>query len=581
MTYAKRGTAESTPRAEPAAGPAPGACRPSPDSAQRTTDSAQRATDNPYLGLQRRRIDGLRSGPDRPADGTDTASAPTAQGALPAQLRAGLEALGGVPLSDVRVHYNSARPAQLQAQAFAQGRDIHLAPGAEQHLPHEAWHTVQQRQGRVRPTGRAGGVPVNADPGLEREADVMGARALSAQPHGKAPAGTRATQRAAATVQRVAEVTIGGVLSEDSVLNASIRGREPDFKGEMWFHDLAEAEAYADGTAEGMGLWGNEWINLAGPGTIVFGEEHNAIREELVRSLRIRHRLVEGAFERSLQGVDPQHIAAAPQGYEAHAKYDGGTEFKALENYWLRGGQYMERFAAPVLERLSLAAELSRQAALGDQAPPDVWLPPLERPSELQELIRTLKASTIPVLDAQTSTPDQRQMVAALATAQHYAERCADFGLEDFIRVSAKDGRGGKMAQFEFWSHYQGQTRALSLLHRSFALLAESVEALGYQQFRASASPLELQSDAVRVQAARTKKQQGEELTGFEVWSARREVAMLANLRDAMAHQPPPLLVTLGAAHARNRKQAIEGMAGVRALVIGDIGMLAALGRKT
>jgi len=81
-------------------------------------------------------------------------------------------------MGDVRVHYNSARPAEVQAQAFARGTEIHLAPGQERHLPHEAWHVVQQAQGRVQPTGSAkGGNPMNADPSLEHEADVMGRRA--------------------------------------------------------------------------------------------------------------------------------------------------------------------------------------------------------------------------------------------------------------------------------------------------------------------------------------------------------------------------------------------------------------------
>jgi hypothetical protein len=70
---------------------------------------------------------------------------------LPDPLRRGIEALSGLPMRDVRVHYNSARPGRLQAHAFAQGREIHLAPGQEEHLPHEAWHVVQQKQGRVRP----------------------------------------------------------------------------------------------------------------------------------------------------------------------------------------------------------------------------------------------------------------------------------------------------------------------------------------------------------------------------------------------------------------------------------------------
>ena len=99
-------------------------------------------------------------------------------GGLPAGLRTGLENLSGHDLSDVRVHYGSARPAQLNAHAYAQGSDIHVAAGQEQHLPHEGWHVIQQRQNRVRPTGSVAGTAVNDDARLEREADVMGARAL-------------------------------------------------------------------------------------------------------------------------------------------------------------------------------------------------------------------------------------------------------------------------------------------------------------------------------------------------------------------------------------------------------------------
>lgn len=105
-------------------------------------------------------------------------SAPKATaGGLPEGLARGMTALSGVDLSDVQVHTSSSRPAQLNAEAYAQGRDIHLAPGKERHLAHEAWHIVQQRQGRVRPTAQIGGQSLNDDPGLEREADVMGARA--------------------------------------------------------------------------------------------------------------------------------------------------------------------------------------------------------------------------------------------------------------------------------------------------------------------------------------------------------------------------------------------------------------------
>lgn len=95
---------------------------------------------------------------------------------LPDSLKNGLETTSGMGMDDVRVHYNSAKPSQLQAHAYTQGTDIHVAPGQEKHLAHEAWHVVQQKQGRVQPTLTLAGQPVNDDAGLEREADVMGGK---------------------------------------------------------------------------------------------------------------------------------------------------------------------------------------------------------------------------------------------------------------------------------------------------------------------------------------------------------------------------------------------------------------------
>jgi hypothetical protein len=101
---------------------------------------------------------------------------------LPDSLKTGVENLSGYTMDDVKVHYNSDKPAQLQAQAYAQGTDIHIAPGKEQHLPHEAWPVVQQKQGRVQPTIQMKGkVNVNDDDGLEKEADVMGNKVLQMQ----------------------------------------------------------------------------------------------------------------------------------------------------------------------------------------------------------------------------------------------------------------------------------------------------------------------------------------------------------------------------------------------------------------
>lgn len=99
---------------------------------------------------------------------------------LPDHLKSGIENLSGYSLEDVKVHYNSGKPAQLQAHAYAQGTNIHIAPGQEKHLPHEAWHVVQQKQGRVKATAQLKGkVQINDDASLEKEADMMGSKAFT------------------------------------------------------------------------------------------------------------------------------------------------------------------------------------------------------------------------------------------------------------------------------------------------------------------------------------------------------------------------------------------------------------------
>lgn len=112
---------------------------------------------------------------------SDSGSAPPPSftSSLPIRLKSGVEALSGIAMDSVRVHYNSPEPAQVQALAYTQGTDIHVAPGQEQHLPHEAWHVVQQHQGRVQPTMQLAGTAINDDSSLEKEADAMGDAALS------------------------------------------------------------------------------------------------------------------------------------------------------------------------------------------------------------------------------------------------------------------------------------------------------------------------------------------------------------------------------------------------------------------
>lgn len=167
------------------------------DPRSRTAAPIQRAADRAKAGLSPRYGFAQNSprygfAPASPRYGLGEAprqpAAPRANG-LPEPLKTNMEAMSGLALDDVRVHRNSSEPAALGALAFTQGAEIHLGAGQERHLPHEAWHVVQQKQGRVQATRQLkSGVALNDHPGLEREADIMGARASSIRVGGRLPA---------------------------------------------------------------------------------------------------------------------------------------------------------------------------------------------------------------------------------------------------------------------------------------------------------------------------------------------------------------------------------------------------------
>jgi len=164
---------------------------------------------------------------------------------LPDQLKSGIENLSGHAMDDVRVHYNSPQPAQLNAHAYAQGNQIHVAPGQEKHLAHEAWHVVQQKQGRVKPTKQLkSSVAINDEAGLEKEADVMGAKAeASIQLHRNTAAISPPFKSAAyqPVQRRIVKQDEGERLKlskivSDSQLEDELEGYDDDFKAVVWHY---------------------------------------------------------------------------------------------------------------------------------------------------------------------------------------------------------------------------------------------------------------------------------------------------------------------------------------------------------
>ena len=91
-------------------------------------------------------------------------------------MKARFENLSGFSFDDVRKHYNSGKPAQLQALAYAQGNQVYVAPEQEQHLGHELGHVLQQKQGIIKPTLKSRSMPINSESSLEADADNYAVR---------------------------------------------------------------------------------------------------------------------------------------------------------------------------------------------------------------------------------------------------------------------------------------------------------------------------------------------------------------------------------------------------------------------
>lgn len=261
---------------------------------------------------------------------------------LPDNLKAGVENLSGHSMDDVTVHYNSNKPAQLQAHAYAQGADIHLASGQEQHLPHEAWHVAQQKQGRVTPTVQAKGININDDQGLEKEADIMGAKAQQHIPQDNiqsAETNTSPVQRNAEDlpVQRLkwSEVHTGN--TEEIGIGKS---QMPEGVEEQ--EDTVDRQVFAGQTSKGR--HGFLWLKEATREIqydIKSMKQYKILDDTVVFYTAVRETAVDPINE---HGIDPN--------YGNVEKPDGSTEYNVRGfNYFAKDTKipriYGEKFLAP------------------------------------------------------------------------------------------------------------------------------------------------------------------------------------------------------------------------------------------
>lgn len=148
------------------------------------------------------------------------------------------------------IHKNSASAEVLGTPAYTRGNHIYFAPGqykpetaeGKKILDHEMGHAVQQSRGNVKPNVRPdtakGGLPVNTDAVLEREAEALGAAHLNMAgvpgPRLSAPSGQRRT---------------GIIQGYDFGQAPFEQGYLPLTKSSQWFDEAEEYEKRLGGYA--------------------------------------------------------------------------------------------------------------------------------------------------------------------------------------------------------------------------------------------------------------------------------------------------------------------------------------------
>lgn len=142
---------------------------------------------------------------DRPTQMKKASSSTTG---MPEEVQSKMENSFETDFSSVNIHKDSSSATDMGALAYAQGNDVHFAPGqynpnsqsGQELLGHELTHVVQQRQGRVQGSQNKGGDNINSDPELEKEADIEGEKAARGEK-------TTVQRKASYSIQKSDDVT--------------------------------------------------------------------------------------------------------------------------------------------------------------------------------------------------------------------------------------------------------------------------------------------------------------------------------------------------------------------------------------
>ena len=98
---------------------------------------------------------------------------------IPTQMKLDFERRSGLSFDDVRVHYNSDKPAKIGALAYTRAPQVFIAPRQELQLKHELGHVVQQKQGLVQPTKYIKGAAINDSTDMEKRANHIFSQPIS------------------------------------------------------------------------------------------------------------------------------------------------------------------------------------------------------------------------------------------------------------------------------------------------------------------------------------------------------------------------------------------------------------------